>query len=92
MVLTASTCLFVVAFEAIFEGGHSIGFFYRELLQQSKNFDATLPLLQQTHMDSPSYVLALVGATYPRELNIEAAFFYLHLIGARIGLYMLSGT
>lgn len=63
------------AFEAIFEGGHSIGFFYRETLETAKDYTAALPLLQSTHMDSPSYMIiagaqAGEGAVVTRERNV----------------------
>ena len=63
------------AFEAIFEGGHSIGFFFRETLQNAPDYDAALELLQTTHMDSPSYMIiggakAGEGAIVTRERNV----------------------
>jgi N-acylethanolamine-hydrolysing acid amidase len=63
------------AFEAIFEGGHSIGFFFRETLQNAANFDNALNLIQVTHMDSPSYMIiggvtSGQGAVVTRERNV----------------------
>ena len=64
--MCACVCFrYPTAFEMIFKGGHSIGFFYRETLEKAADFSEALSLIQTTTMDSPSYMI--IGGVKPGE-------------------------
>lgn len=82
------------AFEIIFRGGHSVGFFYRETLETAADFGEALKRLQTTTMDSPSYMIlggAKVGegavVTRERESVVDT-----WLVDSTVGRWFLVET